>query len=277
MKPRQSCQALARGAFGFFLVLYAAAVFVYQHQHITSQHADHAALLSSAKEAFLGQPRVGLGSRPRCDPTRSRGVACYRPAPLILQNPNLPDWVKQVRGWSSISVFLSLIFRRLRFSSCSLTCKMVQYAAWHKQQRQRYIEARRNNSTDADDVKFLIMRCLTKDHCGGASDRLQDVPWNIMWADQTNRVLLLRWEKPAPLETFLVPPEGGIDWTLRGELYDMLRPELDENNWNNLMGRTERQFNEGVESSMRVVSWTRVDRARMFRTYENEKLGGKKM
>ena len=64
------------------------------------------------------------------------------------------------------------------------------------------------------DVRFLISRCLTHDKCGGASDRLQDMPHNIMLANQTNRVLLVRWEKPAKLENFLIPPEGGIDWTV---------------------------------------------------------------
>ena len=71
------------------------------------------------------------------------------------------------------------------------------------------------------DIKFLVSRCFRQDMCGGASDRLQDMPYNLMIANQTQRVLLLRWEKPAPLETFLVPPEGGIDWTLPNEMYNM--------------------------------------------------------
>lgn len=245
---QQSCQAIARWAFGITLVFYAAAMFVWQHQHLTSQSADIATLLSTTKEAFLG---VQSSSRsilfefssapqnntsPESVTTDAVGntVLSHRPAHLILQNPKLPDWVKQ-------------------------------YAAWHKQQRQRYLEAKKlNNSTS--DVKFLISRCLSEDKCGGASDRLQDMPYNLMLANQTNRVLLVRWEKPAPLENFLVPPkDGGIDWTLQGEMYDFL---LTERNWN-LKGKE-------TNDKLQVVSTIRRDSAApIFRKYENDVVGHK--
>ena len=133
-------------------------------------------------------------------------VESHRPASLILQNPKLPDWVKE-------------------------------YAAWHEQERARYLDAKRTNSTSADDVRFLIMRCLQGDTCGEESDRLQDAPLNIKLANQTNRVLLIRWEKPAPLETFLVPPKDGIDWRIPDDMYEMLKADVlkDMLRWNRQM------------------------------------------
>ena len=89
----------------------------------------------------------------------------YRTPDEILQSSMLPEWVKQ-------------------------------YTEWHNTQRKIYLETIKNNSPVPDDIRFLISRCLSKDKCGGASDRLQDMPYNIMLANQTNRVLLSRWEKP---------------------------------------------------------------------------------
>ncbi|MGV7235835.1 MAG: hypothetical protein ACQ9ET_06185, partial [Nitrosomonadaceae bacterium] len=89
--------------------------------------------------------------------------------------------------------------------------------------------AKRNNNSDSvNDINFLISTCLKGVVCGGTSDRLQDMPYNVLLANQTNRVLLIRWEIPAPLENFLVPPTGGIDWSITDELYDMLKAE---GNW----------------------------------------------
>ena len=159
-------------------------------------------------------------------------VASHRPASLILQNPKLPDWVKE-------------------------------YAAWHEQERARYLDAKRTNSTSADDVRFLIMRCLQGDTCGGASDRLQDAPLNIKLANQTNRVLLIRWEKPAPLETFLVPPKDGIDWRIPDDMYEMLKAD---GNWHN-------GGNESDTSLKTVSTIRRGNAAPIFKQYEVDVVG----
>ncbi|KAL7532460.1 hypothetical protein ACHAXR_005554 [Thalassiosira sp. AJA248-18] len=243
-------QTIARWALGFALVLYAAAMFVWQHQHLNAHHStDIATLLSTTKGAFLGSSHSSSMFSSKNNATKQgmssdgggdgggvgNTVLSHRPASLILQNPKLPDWVKQ-------------------------------YAAWHKQQRKRYMDAKRSNSSSsADDVKFLISRCLSNDKCGGASDRLQDMPYNIMLANQTNRVLLVRWEKPAPLEKFLVPPQDGIDWTLQDELYEMLMAEDD---WH-LKGK---ETNQGLK----IVSTIRRDSAApIFRQYEKVVVGHK--
>ena len=160
-------------------------------------------------------------------------VLSYRPASLILQNPKLPDWVKH-------------------------------YVIWHRDQRARFLEAKRNNSSSADDVKFLIYRCLMDETCGGTSDRLQDLPYKMMIANQTNRVLLVIWEKPVQLETFLVPSEDGIDWSMQGEMYDMLK----DLKWN--------KDGDEHNSKLQIVSKIRMKQAApLFKKYETDVLGHK--
>ena len=237
-------QTIARYAFGFLLVFYAASIFVWQHNHLNSHHySDHNDTLLKSKEAFYRtnkQQQHSSSSRP-----------IHHTVSHILNKPHLPIWVKE-------------------------------YVKFHNEQRTKYITAKRNNITSTD-VKFLISRCLTNDKCGGASDRLQDMPYNMMLANRTNRVLLVRWEKPSMLEHYLIPPShhhdadngiidneydeygGGIDWTIQDELYDYLKSE---GNWN-LKGNEE-------DDRLKIVSTIRRDSAApKFRKYENEIVGHK--
>jgi hypothetical protein len=229
-------QKFVRHALGFALALYAPVIVFWQHRRLTSEHVDRATLLSTTKDAFYGQSSSGSNHYNSINPiiphVAGITVLSHRPASLILQNPKLPDWVKQ-------------------------------YSAWHKEQRKRYLEAKRNNSSSADVVRFLISRCLEHDQCGGASDRLQDMPYNLMLANQTNRVLLIRWEKPARLEHYLVPHKDGIDWTLQGEMYEMIKTEK----WH-LKG-------EEGNAKMKIVSTIRRFSPPLFRKYENDEVGHK--
>ena len=186
-----SAARLWQWAFGVTIAFYVAAMVVSQQRHLAATSANVATRLAASKDAFVaGLPGGGGGGRVGSG-GESVSVRSYRPAAAILRDPKLPEWVRT-------------------------------YAAWHGLQRRRYLVAKRNrNPAAVADIKFLVSRCFRQDMCGGASDRLQDMPYNLMIANQTQRVLLLRWEKPAPLETFLVPPEGGIDWTLPNEMYNM--------------------------------------------------------
>ena len=221
-QQQSMCQTIARYAFGFLLVLYAAAMFVWQHKHLNKLHSgDRANLLSTSKEAFYRQ-------------SLQIPIPSQRTVSQILNNPKLPTWVKQ-------------------------------YAKWHKEQRTYYLDAKRNNESTSH-IKFLISRCLTNDKCGGASDRLQDMPYNMMLANRTNRVLLVRWEKPASLEHYLIPPiDGPIDWTIQDEMNTYLK---DESDWH-LRGNEE-------DVNLQIVSTIRRDSAApKFRAYENDIVGHK--
>jgi hypothetical protein len=84
---------------------------------------------------------------------------------------------------------------------------MKDYFAWHREQRKQITQ---NNWQS---YKYIIMTCLHDDvKCGGASDRLRALPFIVRVAAESNRVILIKWEIPAPLESFLLPPHGGLDW-----------------------------------------------------------------
>jgi hypothetical protein len=222
-------------AIRLFIALYMVmSFFLIQKAHVSYPH-DIATVLSQRKQEFI----LGSGGKGGGDTTANMQQQTatsrvldelHRPVSLILSNPKLPDWVKN-------------------------------YVKWHAQQRQQYFDDMRANATS--DVRFLISRCLSSDHCGGASDRLQDMPYNIMLANQTNRVLLVRWEKPARLENFMIPPKDGINWTVPDDMF----PKGED--WH-LRG------NE--DSEHKIVSTVRRDSAApKFKQYEVEVLGGDRM
>jgi hypothetical protein len=84
---------------------------------------------------------------------------------------------------------------------------MKNYFAWHSEQRKLV------NEENWQSFRYVAMVCLEDaPHCGGTSDRLRPLPFMIRVAAETKRLLFIQWEKPAPLEAFLVPPVGGMDW-----------------------------------------------------------------
>jgi hypothetical protein len=82
------------------------------------------------------------------------------------------------------------------------------YVAWHQEMRAKFPGS--SLVTDPTAPKLLVRTCFNK--CGGLHDRLGKLPWDLYLANQTNRILLLHWCFPAPLETFLIP--NLLDWTL---------------------------------------------------------------
>jgi hypothetical protein len=94
-------------------------------------------------------------------------------------------------------------------NSTVLPTWMKDYMSWHKEQRSLI------TPDNWRQFNFLIMRCLEKDKiCGGTSDRIASVPLFLRLAHENKRILLIYWERPAPLESFLQPPPGGLDWRL---------------------------------------------------------------
>ena len=74
-------------------------------------------------------------------------------------------------------------------------------------------------------VRGMIMQCLAEQdrRCGGTADRLKPLPWAVRVAYQTHRILLIRWTRPARLEEFLLPPQGGVDWRVPEWLAEVVR------------------------------------------------------
>ncbi|KAL7501381.1 hypothetical protein ACHAWT_010660 [Skeletonema menzelii] len=89
---------------------------------------------------------------------------------------------------------------------------MEQYVMWHQEQRRKFL-----TNTSLHDTKFMVVGCMENQKCGGLSDRMKPLPFYLMLANMTQRVLLFHWTKPCPLEQFLVPPdENGINWMIEG-------------------------------------------------------------
>lgn len=89
---------------------------------------------------------------------------------------------------------------------------MKQYVKWHQEQRLTFL-----TNTSSHDTKFMVVRCMDNQKCGGLSDRMKPLPFYLMLAHMTQRVLLFHWTKPCPLEELLVPPdENGINWKVEG-------------------------------------------------------------
>ena len=84
---------------------------------------------------------------------------------------------------------------------------MTEYFDWHKATKKNL------NETNWNSTKHIVMFCIRKHKaCGGISDRLKPLPFVVLEAARYKRLLLIWWEKPKPLEEFLLPPEGGVDW-----------------------------------------------------------------
>ena len=80
------------------------------------------------------------------------------------------------------------------------------YFEWHAQEIQNLSES------NWESKKYLVMVCTGERSCGGISDRLKPLPFVLLLAHRSQRILMILWKKPAPLEEYLLPPPGGLDW-----------------------------------------------------------------
>jgi len=98
--------------------------------------------------------------------------------------------------------------------------KWIQsYIQWHAKMREKY--PGKQIFLDPDAPKILIRTCLGL--CGGLHDRLGQLPWDLYLANQTQRILFIQWERPAPLQEFLMPSEL-LDWTVPPGIYRPSKP-----------------------------------------------------
>ena len=84
---------------------------------------------------------------------------------------------------------------------------LSDYMTWHSYQRTIWSPQKFPNQ------RWMVMQCLRSDtNCGGTADRLKPILWGLRMAYQTRRILLIHWTRPALLQEFLLPPQGGFDW-----------------------------------------------------------------
>lgn len=88
---------------------------------------------------------------------------------------------------------------------------MKEYFQWHQDALRKI---RDPNGNSWQNYSYMVVRCLEIDvKCGGGADRLMPLPFMLLLAHRTNRLLFFSWERPAALEEFLVPPPDGLNWT----------------------------------------------------------------
>ncbi|GKZ00502.1 hypothetical protein MPSEU_001002600 [Mayamaea pseudoterrestris] len=89
------------------------------------------------------------------------------------------------------------------------------YFAWHCQQRKTLTQDNWSN------MRYIVMGCFHSDaKCGGTADRLQPLPFVLRAAAKSKHMLFIHWDVPGPLEAFLLPPQGGINWRLPEDMHE---------------------------------------------------------
>jgi len=133
---------------------------------------------------------------------------------------------------------------------------MKKYLAWHREKRRLLLEE--TNITKSIDTKYLVVRCLKNEVCGRLTDRLKPMPFYLMVANLTNRVLLIHWEEPT-LEHFVVPPKYGLDWRIEGTTVtlDKIQNNTNHHNGNGKLSDEIRKIT-GEESGGERFVHTRV-------------------
>ena len=141
---------------------------------------------------------------------------------------------------------------------------MRHYIHWHGEQLRRLrsgelswkpsVSSKGSNSisrnTQGEDyARFLILRCLKNDGCGGTSDRIRTFPLFLFMAAKTQRILLIRWGRPFPIETFMRPVSW--NWTVP----ERLQTELDKMDSPKKNSTT--SFNPNHRKVLRNLEWTK--------------------
>ena len=106
---------------------------------------------------------------------------------------------------NSSSTYLTMYGdHRVPSSLAALPIWLPEYIAWNQNERA---------TKDPKDLKYLVMKCTkSQTRCGGFSDRLRALPFYLLMAQKTNRILCIYWDRPMRLESFLQVPKNGLDW-----------------------------------------------------------------
>lgn len=89
----------------------------------------------------------------------------------------------------------------------------TDYFDWHREQTSKI------NSCNFHEYRFVVLRCSNEERkCGGVADRLKSLPFFVGAGAVSKRIFLIRWQRPAKLEEFLIPNE--INWSYPDWMYN---------------------------------------------------------
>ena len=144
---------------------------------------------------------------------------------------------------------------------------ITDYLDWHNDMRGKY--PGKAILEDPNAPKVLVRTCFGL--CGGLNDRLGQLPTDIYAAKITNRILLINWLRPHPLEEFLEPTPNGIDWRYPNDGSPLKHDELREReittvgearktitSFEDWFDENINELNGGKWKDERVVSWAVV-------------------
>jgi len=133
------------------------------------------------------------------------------------QSKALPIWIKEYFDW-----------HRIQTASLNETSWMSSYKYYMN-------TTERGGTLDEDEFivnnrKYLIVRCVNMDRCGGFSDRVKPLLTFVAAAahqptglngKEHRRIIMIRWTRPYPLENFLLPNE--VNWTVPSYMEETLQ------------------------------------------------------
>lgn len=176
----------------FFVVVFQVYVLLLQSVSITESKESTSALF---EDFISGTPQVALPSLTGNTTNTGNTTQCipfnpdlmFEPTVRYHESTTLPQWMKD-------------------------------YFDWHREQTSKI------NSCNYKDFKYLVLRCSNKERkCGGVADRLKSLPFFVGAGAVSKRIFLIRWERPAKLEEFLIPNEinwSNPDWMHHPEKFD---------------------------------------------------------
>lgn len=127
----------------------------------------------------------------------------------------------------------------------SLPQWMNEYFQWHSQQLPTILQHQQNSTWQ--NHRLLIVRCMDNDRCGGTSDRLKSVPLFLALAYKSKRLLFLRWNRPFPLEEFLVP-RSFWNWTVPTSLATTISDGTSYKNQTTILSKKSQQLVSAVHN-----------------------------
>jgi hypothetical protein len=148
------------------------------------------------------------------------GLDSYFSGPFII-----PNYTYSTSSLSTLPILSDPLWN----SSNTLPLWMKDYFQWHALTRQQLSLENWNSGTHRP--RLLVLQCIPGDlKCGGTADRLKPIPLLVLAAARSDLLFLIRWvDRPCRLQEFLVPPRGGMDWTVPEWLEEILKGEYDFN------------------------------------------------